>query len=37
MRGLLCSSCNQALGLFEDNANLLRAAIRYLAECQDKG
>lgn len=30
VRGLLCQSCNFALGLFQDNPNILRVAIRYL-------
>jgi hypothetical protein len=30
LRGLLCSSCNSALGLFQDNENVLRTAITYL-------
>lgn len=30
VRGLLCPSCNSAIGLFKDNPNLLRAAIAYL-------
>lgn len=29
-RGLLCSRCNQAIGMFSDNVHLLQAAIRYL-------
>ncbi|QNJ56294.1 endonuclease VII [Gordonia phage Ohgeesy] len=29
-RGLLCSRCNQAIGLFSDNVELLRRAIEYL-------
>lgn len=30
IRGLLCSKCNQGLGLFEDNINSLKEAIKYL-------
>lgn len=30
VRGLLCNNCNRALGLFSDNPNVLRQAIRYL-------
>jgi Recombination endonuclease VII len=30
IRGLLCRSCNQAIGLLKDDPRLLRAAIRYL-------
>lgn len=29
-RGMLCMNCNQALGKFEDNPELLLAAIKYL-------
>jgi len=29
-RGLLCSSCNQAIGLFQDNPSLLEEAAAYL-------
>jgi hypothetical protein len=30
VRGLLCKSCNNALGLFGDDISLLKAAIKYL-------
>jgi hypothetical protein len=30
IRGLLCSSCNTALGLLKDNVNALQNAIEYL-------
>jgi len=30
VRGLLCNSCNTALGLFNDNVQILEKAIRYV-------
>jgi hypothetical protein len=30
VRGLLCSNCNMALGLFKDNTKTLERAIKYL-------
>ncbi|MEK6881646.1 MAG: endonuclease VII domain-containing protein [Nanoarchaeota archaeon] len=30
VRGLLCSKCNKALGLFKDNIEILEKAIKYL-------
>jgi len=32
IRGLLCSNCNKALGLFKDNKDFLKSAITYLGE-----
>ena len=32
IRGLLCNSCNTAIGLLEDDPNRIRNAIRYLEE-----
>lgn len=32
IRGLLCSHCNTALGLFRDNVSLLQSAVMYLQE-----
>lgn len=29
-RGLLCTRCNQAIGMFADNVHIMRAAIDYL-------
>lgn len=34
VRGLLCRPCNHMLGLSRDNADVLAAAIRYLADSQ---
>ncbi len=35
LRKVLCNRCNTAIGLFEDNANLLQAASVYLKENQN--
>lgn len=32
IRGLLCGHCNQAIGKFNEDPNILRAAIDYLAQ-----
>jgi hypothetical protein len=37
IRGLLCSKCNHALGLFNDNQTNLRKAIEYLNRAENKG
>ncbi len=34
VRGLLCSRCNQGLGLFDDDEKKLRLAIKYLKDNQ---
>ena len=34
-RGWLCALCNTALGMFQDDPNLLRAAFRYLTDDYD--
>lgn len=34
-RGLLCDSCNRALGLFKDSVNILRSAVLYLEKFSD--
>jgi hypothetical protein len=37
IRGLLCSKCNHALGLFNDNQNNMRKAIEYLDRAEAEG
>lgn len=32
IRGLLCSKCNLALGMFEDNIQFLQSALKYLKD-----
>lgn len=34
LRGLLCNSCNLAIGQFKDNLTILRAAVAYLESWQ---
>ena len=36
VRGLLCAKCNLALGLMDDNPEILRAALEYLAKYDDE-
>lgn len=36
LRGMLCSKCNLALGLFADNPLILKSAIKYLKRAQKK-
>jgi hypothetical protein len=36
IRGLLCSQCNTALGLFKDNPAVLGSAIQYLLEAENR-
>jgi len=35
VRGLLCNKCNQAIGLFSDDINMLFNAIKYLQETEE--
>lgn len=37
VRGLLCSSCNTAIGMFQDDPIRMAAAIRYVLEAQGFG
>jgi hypothetical protein len=36
VRGLLCSKCNQAIGLMSDDIKILLKAIKYLKKFQDR-
>lgn len=36
VRGLLCQTCNRALGYLKDSEDLLRKAVEYLAEFRNK-
>jgi len=35
VRGLLCNNCNTGLGMFQDNASLMAAGIKYLEDNRD--
>ena len=37
IRGVLCSQCNHAIGLFRDNPTLLRKAAKYLEQDTENG
>ena len=32
VRGVLCPKCNKALGLFDDNLNIIKKSIKYLEQ-----
>lgn len=34
VRGLLCSSCNQGIGLFRDDPSIIESALRYLERAE---
>ena len=36
VRGLLCSECNKGLGMFKDNRNIMKSAIKYLTRTYKK-
>lgn len=36
VRGLLCNACNKGLGMFQDNVNNLKEAIKWLEMCNEK-
>lgn len=36
VRGILCSACNQGIGLLRDDREVLRSAVRYLSKSRSR-
>jgi hypothetical protein len=36
IRGLLCNNCNRAIGLLQDNVNIIKNAVSYLTKYSNK-